>query len=57
MTAEPGQTKEVRVRDAHLSHFHVTAYEIVGKDEFHPQQEDQGWDATENKLALVVSAV
>src|SRR5437867_1946862 len=53
MTAEPGQTKEVRVRDAPLPHFHVTAYEIVGKNEFHPQQDDQGWDARENKLALV----
>jgi hypothetical protein len=53
MTAEPGQTKEVKVRDPHLPHFHITAHEIIGKDDFHPQQDDQGWDARDNKLALV----
>src|SRR6266851_7327018 len=39
MTAEPGQTEEVKVPDPHLQHFHVTAYEIIGKDEFHPKQD------------------
>ncbi len=53
MTSEPGETKEIRVRDAHLSHVHITNYEIFSKDEFRPRRDEHGWDARDNKLALI----
>lgn len=54
MTAEPGQAHEVRVRDPHLPQVvHTTRYEIISKDEFRPLLDAQGWDARNNKLALV----
>jgi len=52
-TAEPGQIQEIHVQDPHLPHIHTTRYEIVSKDEFRPLRDAQGWDARDNKLALI----